>query len=110
MNRKEKEMNRILPLFMMFCLLPAMAQASWTLNTWAKSGGGVISSRNNATQTSVNGSVFKSYTTHASLPVITNTAIITAYITFFIGRSSISILPPKLNIYIYEYMSICLLF
>jgi hypothetical protein len=53
--------------------VPALTfAASWTLNTWVKSSGGVMVSRNNANQTSANGSVFKSYTTHAVLPYSVN--------------------------------------
>jgi hypothetical protein len=46
-----------------------MASAAWQLNTWAKSSGGTIDSRNQAAQTSANGSIFKTYTTHATLPI-----------------------------------------
>ncbi|MEI6208326.1 MAG: hypothetical protein WCP20_16215 [Desulfuromonadales bacterium] len=54
-------------------VLPVFAIASWQLNTWVKSAGGTIVSRNKATpQMSTDGSVFVSYTTHASLPVTVN--------------------------------------
>ena len=57
----------------MLVMLPIAANASWTFNTWAKSAGGTITSRN-GTQTSVNGSFFKSYTTHSTKLTATVTA------------------------------------
>jgi predicted CxxxxCH...CXXCH cytochrome family protein len=52
-------------------LLPMLAIAApWSLNTWVRTTGGTIVSRNLATpQTNVNGSVFKSYTTSKTMPV-----------------------------------------
>jgi predicted CxxxxCH...CXXCH cytochrome family protein len=46
--------------------------ASWTLNTWVKSGGGTIIVRGGTPQTSANGSVFKTYTTSQSFAVTVN--------------------------------------
>ena len=56
--------------------LPMVANAaSWTLNTWVRTSGGNIVSRNWPTpQTNVNGSVFKVYTTSKSIPVSVNAA------------------------------------
>ena len=51
------------------CFLPSLASASWSLNTWAKSGGGTISVRGGAPQASDSGSVFKTYTTSQSFAV-----------------------------------------
>src|SRR5512133_2621681 len=63
-------LKKFLAIATLVCALPVMANAaSWSLNTWAKAAGGVISSRNGAAQTSLQGSVFKTYTTHATLPV-----------------------------------------
>jgi len=50
------------------CAFPLLAH-SWTFNTQAKNVGGTITSRNMVNQTSVSGSLFKSYTTHAPLTV-----------------------------------------
>lgn len=80
--------KKMLAVVTMICLLPAVACA-WSLNTWVKSAGGVMSSRNNAAQTSVNGSVFKSYTTSATLPV-TVTAN-TGYTISNITRNGVSL-------------------
>jgi len=58
--------KKILIVLMLFCLLPTMARA-WTLNTWARSGGGSITVDNGTPQTVVNSSVFKTYTTSSRL-------------------------------------------
>ncbi|MBJ6727332.1 PKD domain-containing protein [Geomesophilobacter sediminis] len=62
--------KRFLAALMVMVILPVAAHgASWFFNTQAKNAGGVINSRNMLNQTSTAGSVFKSYTTHAQLPV-----------------------------------------
>jgi hypothetical protein len=61
--------KRILAVVLLGVALPVLANASWFLNTQAKTSGGSLSSRNMAEQRSVSGSVFKSYTTHASMGV-----------------------------------------
>ena len=66
--------KKLISMALLVCSIPVAANASWTFNTWAKSAGGTIASRNNAAQTSVNGSVFGSYTTHATLAPATVTA------------------------------------
>ncbi len=58
--------KKLISMALLVCSIPVAANASWTFNTWAKSAGGTIASRNNAAQTSVNGSVFASYTTHST--------------------------------------------
>jgi len=64
--------KKSLPILIIVLLVPALAIA-WSLNTWVRSGGGNIVSRNLGTpQTSVNGSLFSNYTTHANLPVTVN--------------------------------------
>ncbi|WP_443093451.1 PKD domain-containing protein, partial [Geomonas limicola] len=63
-------MTKKIIVLLMIIIFPATASAaSWFLNTWAKSAGGTINSRNMVNQTSTAGSLFKSYTTHAVLPV-----------------------------------------
>jgi predicted CxxxxCH...CXXCH cytochrome family protein len=52
------------------CIMMPLAAHAWTLNTWVKSAGGFMTSPNFAgNQTSVNGSVTKSYTTTSPLTV-----------------------------------------
>ncbi len=56
-------------LLLIVCLaLPVVAYA-WSLNTWVRSGGGSLQVRTDTPQTSVNGSVFRSYTSHQNFPV-----------------------------------------
>jgi hypothetical protein len=63
--------KKLFALITMMCLLPAVAFA-WSLNTWVKSAGGNLVVRGGAPQTSVNGSVFKSYTTSQAFNVTVN--------------------------------------
>ena len=64
-------LKKSLTLITLLCaMVPMVAHAaSWSLATRVNTVGGTISSRNNAAQNSANGTVFKSYTTHANLPV-----------------------------------------
>jgi hypothetical protein len=74
MNRLKRTFSKLSVLAPLFCILSTITvyAASWTLNTWVKSTGGSIVVRNGSPQTVSNGSVFKSYTTHANVPVIIN--------------------------------------
>ncbi len=55
---------------LLFAMIPTVASAaSWSLNTWVKSGGGSIVVRGGTPQTSANGSVFKTYTTSKAFNV-----------------------------------------
>ena len=54
--------KKLLVTALLVCSVPVMANAAWQLNTWAKSGGGHIDSQNMTGQTSVAGSIFKTYT------------------------------------------------
>jgi trimeric autotransporter adhesin len=64
----------ILVLTAILCVaVPLVAQAAtWSLNTWVKTVGGSMSVRGGAPQTSLNGSVFKSYTTSKTFAVTVN--------------------------------------
>jgi len=66
--------KRLMVTVLLISIFPVMANA-WYLNTQAKNGGGTITSRNMVAQTSAQGSLFKSYTTHAALSatVVANT-------------------------------------
>jgi len=60
--------KRLIITVLLMSTFPAMASAaSWFFNTQAKNAGGIITSRNMVNQTSIKGSLFKSYTTHAPL-------------------------------------------
>lgn len=65
-------LKRILATATIVGAIPAVANASWLLNTWAKSGGGNIVVRNGAAQNSFKGSVFKTYTTSSNVNVAVN--------------------------------------
>ncbi len=55
---------------LLFAMIPTVASAaSWSLNTWVKSGGGSIVVRGGTPQNSANGSVFKTYTTSKAFNV-----------------------------------------
>ncbi len=52
------------------CLaMPVLVMASWTLSTRVGSGGGALQVRSDTPQTSASGTIFKTYTTHANVPV-----------------------------------------
>jgi len=66
-------LKKILIVLMLSCLVPTMAFA-WTLDTWARSGGGSMTVDHGTPQTVVNSSVFKTYTTTSRLVPIAITA------------------------------------
>jgi trimeric autotransporter adhesin len=53
----------------LLCAFPALASA-WFLITQATSSGGTLTSRNKTNQTSVDGQIYRSYTTHAPLTAV----------------------------------------
>ena len=70
-------LKKSLTLITLLCAMSPMVAfaASWSLATRVSTVGGTITSRNTATvQTSANGTVFKSYTTHANVPVTVTAA------------------------------------
>ena len=78
--------KKLISMALLVCSIPVAANASWTFNTWAKSAGGTITSRNGV-QTSVNGSTFKSYTTHAAL---TPATVVTAAAGYTISSVTVN--------------------
>jgi hypothetical protein len=67
-------LKRILPIIMLSCMLPTVSHASWFLNTWVKSGGGVISVDGGASQTVAKGSVFTSHSNTDTAHTVTVSA------------------------------------
>lgn len=84
-------LSKILAVITLGCLLPIQASAaSWTLNTWVKSGGGSITVRSGAPQNSFRGSVFKSYTTTVANPNNAVPVTVTANTGYAIYRVSVN--------------------
>jgi len=84
-------LKRLLVGVLLVSALPVSAHAgSWSLNTWAKSGGGNIAVRGGAGQTSVNGSVFKSYTTTSENPNNVIPVVVTANPGYSISKLTVN--------------------
>lgn len=85
-------------LVLLACILfPLTARAaSWTLNTWVKTGGGSIIVRG-VSQTSANGSVFKSYTTSANVTVTVSPS--TGYQISSVNLNGVTTSNPTQTIY-----------
>ena len=66
--------KRLLALFLLLCAISPAAAHAWTLKTWVKSQGGIISSSNGVAQTSLDGSVTRNYTTTGTETVIVDPA------------------------------------
>lgn len=60
---------RIRLLLLVACLVLPVVAGAWSLNTWVRSGGGSLQVRTDTPQTSVNGSVFKNYTSQQNFPI-----------------------------------------
>jgi len=59
--------------FMCCLALPMLAHATvWQLGTTVNNAGGNLVVRNGTPQTAGNGTIFKSYTTHANIPITVN--------------------------------------
>ncbi|HJV66147.1 MAG TPA: hypothetical protein VJ550_10470 [Geomonas sp.] len=62
--------RKVVTTVLLIVMFPVIANAAgWFFNTWVKTSGGTINSRNMANQDVTAGSIFRSYTTQASLPV-----------------------------------------
>ncbi|MDD2735858.1 MAG: cytochrome c3 family protein [Desulfuromonadaceae bacterium] len=64
--------KKLLAAIFLVCLVPLAAHAAWSLTTWVTSAGGALTVRDGAPQTSLNGMVFKSYTTSQPFTVTVN--------------------------------------
>ena len=90
--------KRLMIILLLVCLGPMAAYAaSWTLNTWARSGGGTIVVRGGTPQTSANGSVFKSYTTSQAFTVTVNPN--TGYIVSQVNYNNVTTTSPSQTSY-----------
>lgn len=100
----------LLTIFSLMYLVPLTAHA-WSLNTWAKTGGGFIVARDGPPQSSVNSSVYKNYTTSQPFtvsvtanPGYTISRVIYNTVTDTSGQTSYSVQGPNAQS-VYAYFS-----